>query len=307
MPNLWVFALFFRRVNYMEYVFKVVDLSQLDEFPNHPYQVRTDEDLRNLQNSISERGVDEPLIVRSINDRFQVISGHRRMKACELAGIHDVPIRVVNLDDDEAVIMMVDSNLHRRKLLKSELAFAYRMKNEALKHQGKRFVEDETLDQLGPKYSTSTSRQIAYQEGTSPSQVKRYIRLTYLIKGLLDLVDEERIAMIPAYEISFLSEKQQETLLKVIEELDATPSLSQAKFFKEMAQDEQLDEELMYDELSVEKPTQKEKLKLETSKLRQYFPRGTTPREMSEAIYYLLEEHADELEHIRSNDYELKI
>lgn len=291
----------------MEYVFKVVDLSQLDEFPNHPYQVRIDEDLRNLQNSISERGVDEPLIVRHINDRYQVISGHRRMKACELAGINEVPIRVVDLDDDEAVIMMVDSNLHRRKLLKSELAFAYRMKNEALKHQGKRFVEDETLDQLGPKYSTSTSRQIAYQEGTSPSQVKRYIRLTYLIKGLLDLVDEERIAMMPAYEISFLSDEQQETLLKVIEELDATPSLSQAKFFKEMAQDKQLDEELMYDELSEEKPNQKEKLKLETSKLRQYFPRGTTPREMSEAIYYLLEEHADELEHIRSNDYELKI
>ena len=291
----------------MEYVFKVVDLSQLDEFPNHPYQVRIDEDLRNLQNSITERGVDEPLIVRNINDRYQVISGHRRMKACELAGIKDVPIRVVYLDDDEAVIMMVDSNLHRRKLLKSELAFAYRMKNEALKHQGKRFVDEETLDQLGPKYSTSTSRQIAYQEGTSPSQVKRYIRLTYLIKGLLDLVDEERIAMIPAYEISFLSEEQQETLLKVIEELDATPSLSQAKFFKEMAQDEQLDEELIYDELSEEKPNQKEKLKLETSKLRQYFPRGTTPREMSEAIYYLLEEHADELEHIRSNDYELKI
>ncbi|MDD8036795.1 MAG: ParB/RepB/Spo0J family partition protein [Thomasclavelia ramosa] len=291
----------------MEYVFKVVDLSQLDEFPNHPYQVRIDEDLRNLQNSISERGVDEPLIVRNINDRYQVISGHRRMKACELAGIHDVPIRVVDLDDDEAVIMMVDSNLHRRKLLKSELAFAYRMKNEALKHQGKRFVEDETLDQLGPKYSTSTSRQIAFQEGTSPSQVKRYIRLTYLIKGLLDLVDEERIAMMPAYEISFLNKEQQETLLNVIEELDATPSLSQAKFFKEMAQDEQLDEELMYDELSEEKPNQKEKLKLETSKLRQYFPRGTTPREMSEAIYYLLEEHADELEHIRSNDYELKI
>ncbi|MEE0967486.1 MAG: ParB/RepB/Spo0J family partition protein, partial [Bacilli bacterium] len=112
----------------MEYVFKVVDISQLDEFPNHPYQVRIDEDLRNLQNSISERGVDEPLIVRNINDRYQVISGHRRMKACELAGIHDVPIRVVDLDDDEAVIMMVDSNLHRRKLLKSELAFAYRMK-----------------------------------------------------------------------------------------------------------------------------------------------------------------------------------
>lgn len=291
----------------MEYVFKVVDLSQLDEFPNHPYQVRIDEDLRNLQNSISERGVDEPLIVRNIHDRYQVISGHRRMKACELAGIHDIPIRVVDLDDDEAVIMMVDSNLHRRKLLKSELAFAYRMKNEALKHQGKRFVDEVTLDPVGPNYNTHSAQLIADEAGSSPTQIKRFIRLTYLNKGLLDLVDEERIAIRPAYEISFLSEEQQETLLKVIEELDATPSLSQAKFFKEMAQDEQLDEELMYDELSEEKPNQKEKLKLETSKLRQYFPRGTTPREMSEAIYYLLEEHADELEHIRSNDYELKI
>lgn len=290
----------------MEYVFKVVDLSQLDEFPNHPYQVRIDEDLRNLQNSISERGVDEPLIVRNINDRYQVISGHRRMKACELAGIHDVPIRVVDLDDDEAVIMMVDSNLHRRKLLKSELAFAYRMKHEALKHQGK-IVEDLTSSQLETKYSTDTARQLAAEKGTSRAQVYRYIRLTYLNKGLLDLVDEERIAINPAYELSFLSKEQQEQLLNIIEELEATPSLSQAKFFKEMAQDEQLDEELMYDELSEEKPNQKEKLKLETSKLRQYFPRGTTPREMSEAIYYLLEEHADELEHIRSNDYELKI
>lgn len=290
----------------MEYVFKVVDLSQLDEFPNHPYQVRIDEDLRNLQNSISERGVDEPLIVRNINDRYQVISGHRRMKAGELAGIHDVPIRVVDLDDDEAVIMMVDSNLHRRKLLKSELAFAYRMKHEALKHQGK-IVEDLTSSQLETKYSTDTARQLAAEKGTSRAQVYRYIRLTYLNKGLLDLVDEERIAINPAYELSFLSKEQQEQLLNIIEELDATPSLSQAKFFKEMAQDEQLDEELMYDELSEEKPNQKEKLKLETSKLRQYFPRGTTPREMSEAIYYLLEEHADELEHIRSNDYELKI
>lgn len=290
----------------MEYVFKVVDLSQLDEFPNHPYQVRIDEDLRNLQNSISERGVDEPLIVRNINDRYQVISGHRRMKACELAGIHDVPIRVVDLDDDEAVIMMVDSNLHRRKLLKSELAFAYRMKHEALKHQGK-IVEDLTSSQLETKYSTDTARQLAAEKGTSRAQVYRYIRLTYLNKGLLDLVDEERIAINPAYELSFLSKEQQEQLLNIIEELDATPSLSQAKFFKEMAQDEQLDEELMYDELSEEKLNQKEKLKLETSKLRQYFPRGTTPREMSEAIYYLLEEHADELEHIRSNDYELKI
>lgn len=197
-------------------------------------------------------------------------------------------------------------NLHRRKLLKSELAFAYRMKYEALRHQGK-ILDDLTSYPLETKYNTDSAQRIADEQGTSRAQVFRFIRLTYLNEGILKLVDEERIAFRPAVEISYLDKEQQETLLKVIEELDATPSLSQAKFFKEMAQDEQLDEELMYDELSEEKPNQKEKLKLETSKLRQYFPRGTTPREMSEAIFYLLEEHADELEHIRSNDYELKI
>ena len=253
------------------------------------------------------RGVDEPLIVRKIDDRYQVISGHRRMKACQLAEINDIPVRIVNLNDDEAVIMMVDSNLHRRKLLKSELAFAYRMKNEALKHQGKKFIDETTLCPLGTNYSTHSAQIIANQEGTSKRQIYRYIRLTYLNKGLLDLVDEERIAIRPAYELSFLNDKQQEMLLKVIEELDATPSLSQAKFFKELAQDDELDEETIYDELLQEKPNQKEKLKLEASKLRQYFPRGVTPLEMQEAIFYLLEEHSDELEQYMTTSYELKI
>lgn len=291
----------------MEYVFKVVNLTELDEFPNHPYQVRIDEDLRNLQNSIKERGVDEPLIVRTVNHRYQVISGHRRMKACELAGVNEIPIRIVDLDDDEAAILLVDSNLQRRKLLKSELAYAYRMKNEALNHQGKKFIDEETLCQLGTKYNTQTAQLIANKEGTSKRQVYRYIRLTYLIKGLLDLVDEEKIALMPAYELSFLNSNQQEMILAVIKQLDSTPSLSQAKFFRELAQNDELDEETIYDELIEEKPNQKEKLKLETSKLRQYFPRGTTPLEMQEAIYYLLEEHADELEHIRSNSYKLEI
>ena len=206
----------------MEYVYKVVNLQQLEEFPNHPYQVRIDEDLRNLQKSIMERGVDEPLIVRKVDDRYQVISGHRRMKACQLAEINDVPVRIVDLNDDEAVIMMVDINLQRRKLLKSELAFAYRMKNEALKHQGKKFIDETTLCQVGTKYNTQSARTIADQEGTSPRQIYRFIRLTYLNKGLLNLVDEERIALTPAYELSFLNDKQQEMLLKVIEELDST-------------------------------------------------------------------------------------
>ncbi len=291
----------------MEYVYKVVNLQQLDEFPNHPYQVRIDEDLRNLQKSIMERGVDEPLIVRKIDDRYQVISGHRRMKACQLADISNVPVRIVDLNDDEAVVMMVDSNLHRRKLLKSELAFAYRMKNEVLKHQGKKFIDETTLCPVGTNYSTHSAQIIANQERTSKRQIYRYIRLTYLNKGLLDLVDEERIAIRPAYELSFLNDKQQEMLLKVIEELDATPSLSQAKFFKELAQDDELDEETIYDELLQEKPNQKEKLKLEASKLRQYFPRGVTPLEMQEAIFYLLEEHSDELEQYMTTSYELKI
>lgn len=291
----------------MEYVFKVVNLTELDEFPNHPYQVRIDEDLRNLQNSIKERGVDEPLIVRTVNHRYQVISGHRRMKACELAGVNEIPIRIVDLDDDEAAILLVDSNLQRRKLLKSELAYAYRMKNEALNHQGKKFIDEETLCQVGTKYNTQTAQLIANKEGTSKRQVYRYIRLTYLIKGLLDLVDEERIALMPAYELSFLNSNQQEMILAVIKQLDSTPSLSQAKFFRELAQNDELDEETIYDELIEEKPNQKEKLKLETSKLRQYFPRGTTPLEMQEAIFYLLEVHADELEHMRSNAYKLEI
>ena len=291
----------------MEYVFKVVELQQLEEFPNHPYQVRIDEDLMNLQNSIKERGVDEPLIVRPMGEKYQIISGHRRVKACELAGVSEIPIRVVDLDDDEAAILLVDSNLQRRKLLKSELAYAYRMKNEALRHQGKKYVEEETLCPVGTNYNTQTAQLIANKEGTSKRQVYRYIRLTYLIKGLLDLVDEERIAFRPAVEISYLNTNQQETLLNAIKELDSTPSLSQAKFFKELAQNDELDEEIIYDELIVEKPNQKEKLKLETSKLRQYFPRGTTPLEMQEAIFYLLEEHADELEHMRTNAYKLEI
>lgn len=289
----------------MEYVYEVVNLQQLDEFPNHPYQVRIDEDLRNLQKSIMERGVDEPLIVRKIDDRYQIISGHRRMKACQLAEINDVPVRIVDLNDDEAVIMMVDSNLQRRKLLKSELAFAYRMKYEALKHQGK--VIDEASYPVDTKYNTDSAQRIANEKGTSRAQIFRYIRLTYLNKELLNLVDEERIAFRPAVELSFLNDKQQEMLLKVIEELDATPSLSQAKFFKELAQDDELDEETIYDELLQEKPNQKEKLKLEASKLRQYFPRGVTPLEMQEAIFYLLEEHSDELEQYMSTSYELKI
>lgn len=289
----------------MEYVYEVVNLQQLDEFPNHPYQVRIDEDLRNLQKSIMERGVDEPLIVRKINDRYQIISGHRRMKACQLAEINDVPVRIVDLNDDEAVIMMIDSNLHRRKLLKSELAFAYRMKYEALKHQGK--VIDEASYPVDTKYNTDSAQRIANEKGTSRAQIFRYIRLTYLNKELLNLVDEERIAFRPAVELSFLNGKQQEMLLKVIEELDATPSLSQAKFFKELAQDDELDEETIYDELLQEKPNQKEKLKLEASKLRQYFPRGVTPLEMQEAIFYLLEEHSDELEQYMATSYELKI
>ena len=291
----------------MEYVFKVVELQQLEEFPNHPYQVRIDEDLRNLQNSIKERGVDEPLIVRPMGEKYQIISGHRRVKACELAGVSEIPIRVVDLDDDEAAILLVDSNLQRRKLLKSELAYAYRMKNEALKHQGKKYVLEETSGQLVQKYNTVSTQIIANEEGTSDRTIRRYIRLTYLIKGLLNLVDEERIALMPAYELSFLNEQQQEVLLNVINELDSTPSLSQAKFFKELAQNDELDEETIYDELIEEKPNQKEKLKLETSKLRQYFPRGTTPLEMQEAIFYLLEEHADELEHMRTNAYKLEI
>lgn len=267
----------------MNYNAELVSLNELVPFPNHPYKVDVNEDLRNLQHSIEERGIDEPLIVRRVNEKLQILSGHRRFLASKLANLQIIPVRIVDLDDDQAAIILVDSNLHRRNVLHSELAFAYKMKYEALKHQGK-ISDDITSYQAGTKYKTDTAAYIAKQEGTSRMQIYRYIRLTNLYEGLLDYLDQGRIAFNPAVELSYLSKRQQDILLEAINDLDATPSFSQAQYLRQLAKEGKYTGDIVYDVLDELKPNQKEKLKIDMEDLKDYFDRGTTPNEMIKII-----------------------
>lgn len=289
----------------MNYNAELVPLNELVPFPNHPYKVDVNEDLRDLQHSIEERGIDEPLIVRRVNDKLQIISGHRRFLASKLANLQIIPARIVNLDDDQAAIMLVDSNLHRRNVLHSELAFAYKMKYEALKHQGK-VKDDLTSCQLGTKYNTDSAEQIARQEGTSRRQIYRYIHLTNLAKELLDYLDQGRIAFNPAVELSYLNSKQQKILLNVINELDLTPSLSQAQYLRNLAKVGKYTEEAVYEVLDELKPNQREKLKIDMEDLKDYFDRGTTPNEMIKIIKKSLAEYYLE-QNSKKEENELKI
>lgn len=289
----------------MNYNVEFVSVDKLVFFPNHPYKVDINEDLRNLQHSIEERGIDEPLIVRRSNDKLQIISGHRRYLASKLANLQIIPVRIVDLDDDQAAIMLVDSNLHRRNLLHSELAFAYKMKYEALKHQGK-VKDDLTSCQIGTKYKTDTAAHIAKQEGTSRRQIYRYIHLTNLNKELLDYLDQGRISFNPAVELSYLDSKQQNILLDAINDLDATPSFSQAQYLRKLAKEEKYTEDAVYDVLGELKPNQKEKLKIDMEELSDYFSRGTTPNEMKKIIFELLNKYYLEQD-FKKDDIDLKI
>ena len=279
----------------VNYNAEFVSLNELIPFPN--------EDLRNLQHSIEERGIDEPLIVRRVNDKLQIISGHRRFLASKLANLQIIPVRIVDLDDDQAAIMLVDSNLHRRNVLHSELAFAYKMKFDALKHQGK-VKDDLTLCPLGTKYNTDSAEHIARQEGTSRRY--RYIHLTNLNKELLEYLDQGIISFNPAVELSYLKEDEQELLLDAIKEINATPSLSQAQYLKNLSKNGELNEDVIYEILEEQKANQKEKLKIDLESLSKFFPRGTTPKEMTEWIHYLLEENDFEKDFIK-DDIDLKI
>lgn len=289
----------------VNYNAEFVSLNELIPFPNHPYRVDINEDLRNLQHSIEERGIDEPLIVRRVNDKLQIISGHRRFLASKLANLQIIPVRIVDLDDDQAAIMLVDSNLHRRNVLHSELAFAYKMKFDALKHQGK-VKDDLTLCPLGTKYNTDSAEHIARQEGTSRRQIYRYIHLTNLNKELLEYLDQGIISFNPAVELSYLKEDVQELLLDAIKEINATPSLSQAQYLKNLSKNGELNEDVIYEILEEQKANQKEKLKIDLESLSKFFPRGTTPKEMTEWIHYLLEENDFEKDFIK-DDIDLKI
>ena len=269
---------------------KVVEipLSQLHSFKNHPFKVRDDEAMMDTAESIRQYGVLVPAIARpDPAGGYELISGHRRHHASELAGKETMPVIVRELDDDAATIIMVDSNLQREELLPSERAFAYKMKLEAMKHQGAR--NDLTSRQLGEKSQTSIQL-VAAQSGESQRQVQRYIRLTELIPPLLDLVDEKKMAVNPAYEVSFLKPEEQEWLLETIDSEQATPSLSQAQRMKKFSQEGKLTEDVMLAIMSEEKKSDLDKVTLSCDVLRRYFPKSYTPRKMEETIIRLLEQ-----------------
>lgn len=265
-----------------------VRLEQLHPFENHPFRVVEDDALRQLAQSIKENGVLTPCIVRSspYGNGYELLSGHRRVAACRLIGQKTIPAIVRELDDDVATILMVDANQQRENLLPSEKAFAYRMKLEAMKSQGKR--NDLTLSQVGTRLRSDS--QMAKESGDSRNQIQRYIRLTYLEENLLRMVDEGRIAFGPAVEISFLKHDEQCMLLETIITEEATPSLSQAQMLKKLSQEDKLDIDAIFDILSKQKGNQVDRLKLREDQLMQYFPPGTTPRQMEETIFRLLDE-----------------
>lgn len=248
-----------------------IPLSEIDDFPNHPFKVKMDEDMNQLVQSVKERGIITPVTLRQKEDgRYEIVSGHRRRKACELAGLERVPAEIKELSRDEAIILMVESNLQRSIILPSEKAFSYKMRLEAMKRQGQR--TDLTSDPMGPKSGERSNEKLAEVVNESSSQIKRYIRLTELIPELLDMVDENKIAFRPAVELSYLTETEQHNLLNSISYNDATPSLPQAIRLKEFSKAGKLSAEVIEAILGEEKPNQKEKISFKAERLRPYIP-----------------------------------
>jgi len=257
---------------------------KLVPFQNHPYQVREDAALSELMESIRTHGVLSPLLARPEGERYELVSGHRRRLAAQKLELKTVPVLVREMTDDEAVILMVDSNLQRENLLPSEKAFAYKMKLEAMKRQGMR--TDLTSDQVGPKLAI---REIGKDYHDSQTQVKRYIRLTNLVPPLLQMVDDGRIAFSPAVELSYLTKEEQAELWDLIGQEDATPLLSQAIRMKQLSREAKLMPEVLYAILTEEKPNQKEQVRIKTESLRKYFPRNYSAQQMEREILKLLE------------------
>ena len=277
--------------------FKVLKTKDLYPFPDNPFHVAEDETLSELAESIKEFGIVTPIITRpkEDGDGYEVIAGQRRVRASELAGINTVPAFVLPLDRDRAIITLVDSNLQRENILPSERAFAYKMKSEAMKRQG--FRTDLTSSQVVTKLRTDDK--VAQGFGVGRMTVQRFIRLTELIPPILQMVDEGKIALTPAVELSFLKKDEQENLFATMESEEATPSLSQAQRMKSMSQSGQLDMDMIFSIMTEEKGNQKETLKINTSRLKKYFPKNTTPKQMEETIIKLLER---ELQRKRNRD-----
>ena len=262
-----------------------IPLDQLKPFKNHPFKVRDDQRMLDTVDSIREYGVLVPAIARPDPEGgYELISGHRRKRGCEMAGLQTMPVIIRNLDDDAAVLVMVDSNIQREELLPSERAFAYKMKLEALKHQGAR--SDLTSMQVAQKLSV---QKVGDDAGVSKDQVRRFIRLTELISELLDMVDERKLAFNPAVEVSYLKRDEQRMLLEAMDAEQTTPSLSQAQRLKKFSQDGKLTEEAMSAIMSEEKKSEMDKVTLRSDTLHKYFPKSYTPKQMEQTIIRLLD------------------
>nr|WP_300898453.1 ParB/RepB/Spo0J family partition protein [uncultured Acetatifactor sp.] len=277
--------------------FKVLKTADLYPFPDNPFHVVEDEMLSELAESIKEFGIVTPIITRPKEDGngYEIIAGQRRVRASELAGINTVPAFVLPLDRDRAIITLVDSNLQRENILPSERAFAYKMKSEAMKRQG--FRTDLTSSQVGTKLRTDDK--VAQGFGVGRMTVQRFIRLTELIPPILQLVDEGKIALTPAVELSFLKKSEQENLFATMESEEATPSLSQAQRMKNLSQSGRLGMDTIFAIMTEEKGNQKETVKIGMERLKKYFPKGTTPKQMEDTIIKLLER---ELQRKRGRD-----
>ena len=269
-----------------------IPIKEILDFPEHPFKVKNDEQMQRLADSIKEKGILLPTIVRQKQDgSYEMISGHRRKRAAQIVGLKEIPCIVKDLTDDEATILMVDSNIQREEVLPSERAFAYKMKLEALKHQGKRtdLEENLTSDQVGPKLDGY--EKISNDNGDSKSQIKRYIRLTYLIPELLDYVDNKRIAFNPAVELSYLNDENQYVVLNKLEYDDVSPSLSQAITLKKMQQEGTITEEKIENLLDKEKPNQKENTGVKYNSIRHYFPKGYDNSKIELELKKILEKY----------------
>ena len=264
-----------------------IPVRELIPFKNHPFKVLDDEAMLRTTESIAEYGVLTPLIVRPLdNGGYEIISGHRRAHAAELAGLSEVPVLVRDMDDDAATVLMVDSNLQRENILPSERAFAYKMKLEAMKHQGSR--SDLTLSQVGTKLRTD--QVMAKELGESRNQIQRYIRLTNLVPDLLDLVDCKQISFNPAVELSYLSPEEQETFLQAMDEVQAAPSLSQAQRLKKLAQEGNFTMDAAREILNEVKKGDLERVTFRNEQLRRFFPRSYTAQKMQDTIIKLLDQ-----------------
>ena len=264
-----------------------IPIDALHPFTNHPFKVLDDEAMTRTVESIAQYGVLAPLIARPRpdGDGYEIISGHRRQYAAKLAGLETLPVIVRNMDDDAAVLLMVDSNLQRETILPSERAFAYKMKLEALKNQGAR--SDLTSSQIGTKLRAD--EKVAQDLGESRNQVQRFIRLTNLIPELLDMVDEKKISFNPAVELSYLDESQQRDFLEAMNDTQNAPSLSQAQQLKKIAQQGEFSYEKAFDVMGQEKRSEKDTVTIKNETLRKYFPRSYTPKQMEEKIIQLLD------------------